>query len=81
MTWPAAAGAAAGKVVGQMVGRHRSEDFLAFLDHVASGVEAGTPVHVILDNVSSRKSAEVNQWLRTHPDRTFHFTPAPRPPG
>ncbi len=52
---------ATGKVTGQMVARHLSEEFLAFLDHVAGGIVAGTPVHVILDNVSSHKSAEVNQ--------------------
>ncbi|MCY4314840.1 MAG: transposase, partial [Roseovarius sp.] len=34
-----------------------------------------TPVHVILDNVSSHRSAEVHEWLKDHPDWTFHFTP------
>ena len=71
----AALDVATGKVVGQMVDRHRSEEFLAFLDHVAEGIEPGTPVHVILDNVSSHKSAEVGEWLKGNPDWTFHFTP------
>ena len=66
---------ATGKVTGQMVERHRSEEFLAFLDLVSEGIEPGTPVHVILDNVSSHKSAEANQWLMDHPDWWFHFTP------
>ncbi len=71
----AALDVATGRVVGQTVERHRSAEFTAFLDHVAEGIEPGTPVHVILDNVSSHKSAEVHEWLRDRPDWTFHFTP------
>ena len=55
----AALDVATGKVTGQMVARHRSEEFLAFLELVSEGIEPGTQVHVILDNVSSDKSAEV----------------------
>ena len=58
-----------------MVEQHRSEEFLAFLDHVAEGIEPGVPVHVVLDNVSSHESARVHAWLKHHPDRTFRFTP------
>ena len=75
----AALDVATGKVVGRTVERHRSAEFLDFLDHVAEGIEPGTPVHVILDNVSSHRSAEVHEWLRGHPDWTFHFTPTSRP--
>ena len=39
---------ATGKVVGQTVERHRSEEFLAFLDHLAEDIAPGTPVHVRL---------------------------------
>ena len=71
----AALDVATGKVVGRTVERHRSAEFLSFLDHVAEGIDPGTPVHVILDNVSSHRSAEVHEWLKSHPDWTFHFTP------
>ena len=60
-----------------MAGRHRPEEFLAFLDHVAEGIEPGVPVHVVRGDVSSHRSARVHAWLKHHPDRTFHFTPAP----
>ena len=66
---------AIGRVAGSMIERHRPEDFRAFLDHVADGTVPGTKVRAILDNVSARKSAEVHEWLKRHPDRTFHFTP------
>ena len=72
---PRALDVATGKVTGQMVQRHRSEEFLAFLELVSEGIEPGTQVHVILDNVSSHKSAEVNEWLKDNPNWTFHFTP------
>jgi transposase len=71
----AALDVATGKVTGQMVERHRSEEFLAFLDLVSEGIKPGTQVHVILDNVSSHKSAEVNEWLKDNANWTFHFTP------
>ena len=75
----AALDVATGKVVGRTVERHRSAEFLSFLDHVAErgaeGIDPGTPVHVILDNVSSHRSAEAHEWLKGHPDWTFHFTP------
>ena len=68
---------ATGKAAGRVVERHRSQEFLGFLDQVCEGIEPGVPVHVILDNVSSHKSAEVREWLKEHEDWTFHFTPAP----
>ncbi len=71
----AALDVATGKVTGRMVARHRSEEFLAFLEFVSEGIEPGTPVHVILDNVSPHKSAEANEWLKDNANWTFHFTP------
>ncbi len=75
----AALDVATGKVVGQMTERHRSEDFCAFLDHVAVGIDPEAEVHVILDNLSAHKSALVHAWLADHPDWHFHFTPRRRP--
>ena len=66
---------AIGKVTGQTVERHRSQDFLAFLDRTTGPIEPGAPVHVIRGNVSSRKSADANEWLKDRPDRRHHFTP------
>ncbi len=71
----AALDVATGCVTGRMTERHRSEDFVAFLDHVAEGLDADRDVHVILDNVSSHKSATVMEWLADHPRWHFHFTP------
>ncbi len=71
----AALDVATGKVVGRTVERHRSEEFLAFLDLVSEGIEPGVPVHVVQGDVSSRRSAEIRKWLKGRPDWKFHFTP------
>ncbi len=63
----AALDVATGHVTGRMTERHRSEDFVAFLDPVAEGLDADRDVHVILDNVSSHKSATILKWLAGHP--------------
>ena len=73
----AALDVATGEITGQMFERNRSKEFLAFLDLVAEGIEPGTDVRVILDNVSSHKSAMVNEWLKDRPNWTFQFTLAP----
>ena len=63
-----------GKVTGKMVDCHRSREFLTFLDHVAEGIKPSTPVHVVLDKVSSHKSEAVHEWLKDKENWTFHFT-------
>ena len=71
----AARDVATGRVAGRMTERHRSEDFVAFLDPVSEALDADVDVHVILDHVSSHKSATVMEWLADHPRWHFHFTP------
>ncbi len=66
---------ATGKVTGNLVERHRSREFLTFLDQLARDIKPGSPVHVVLDNVSSHKSAEVHQCLKDKENWMFHFTP------
>jgi transposase len=54
--------------------RHTGADFLAFMRRVAREYPTGE-LHVILDNVSTHKTAAVRAWLERHPRITFHFTP------
>ena len=54
--------------------RHTGADFLAFLHLIARAYPRGE-VHVILDNVSTHKTPDVQTWLAKHPRFTFHFTP------
>ena len=71
----AALDAASGNVITAMTARHRSEEFRKFLNHIDKEVPEGLDVHVVLDNVSTHKSAMIQRWLVRHPRFSFHFTP------
>jgi len=65
---------AAARVQAKCQDRHRSEDFLRFLDGVVKRYSEGT-IHVVLDNVSSHKSKAVELWMESHHRVFFHFVP------
>lgn len=64
-----------GKVIGQCLDKHRHNEFLKFLKKVDAEVPAGLEVHLILDNYSTHKHANVKAWLKKHPRFHLHFTP------
>jgi transposase len=64
-----------GTVIGRNMKRHRHQEFLRFLNVIERDVPAGKVIHVILDNYSPHKHANVRQWLARHPRWTLHFTP------
>jgi transposase len=65
---------ATGRVTNQARERHTGEDFLAFL-HLLARTYRRSEVHVILDNVSTHKTPDVQTWLAGHKRFHFHFTP------
>jgi len=64
-----------GKVIGQCMPRHRHEEFLAFLGTINREVPRRVQVHVILDNYTTHKHADVQAWLKRHKRFHLHFTP------
>ncbi len=64
-----------GKVIGKMTKRTRSREFLSFMKKVKRSTPRNKDLHVILDNHSAHKTAEVKQWLEANPRVHFHFTP------
>jgi len=66
-----------GKVIGTCQDRHRSKEFIRFLNHLEQQVPADQEVHLIMDNYCTHKSAEVQRWLKPKHRRRFqfHFTP------
>jgi transposase len=70
----AALDVAAAQVQARCQDRYRSEDFLRFLNGVAKHYRQEA-IHVVLDNVSSHKSKEVQRWMESHPRVFFHFVP------
>ena len=50
-------------------------DFIAFLEQLEAEIPAGRRVIAILDNLSTHKTAEVNDWLAEHRRWQLVFTP------
>jgi len=64
-----------GKVIGALHGRHRAQEFLAFLKTIDTNVPADLDVHLVLDNASTHKTPAIRRWLTAHPRFVVHFTP------
>jgi transposase len=64
-----------GKVIGALHGRHRAQEFLAFMKTIDANVPADLDVHLVLDNASTHKTPAVKRWLTAHPRFVVHFTP------
>ncbi len=70
----AALDVAAAQVQAKCQDRHRSEDFLKFMAEVVNHYPH-KDIHVVLDNVSSHISKEVQRWAASHPHVFFHLVP------
>jgi transposase len=64
-----------GEVMGRVTKRHRAKEFLDFLRQIERSTPKELALHIILDNSSTHKTAEVQQWLAGYPRITLHFTP------
>jgi len=64
-----------GKVLGKTAPRHTSAEFVAFLTDIVVNQPRGKEIHVIADNLSAHKTAQVAAFLEAHPKVHLHFTP------
>jgi transposase len=64
-----------GKVIGQCMPKHRSQEFIRFLRRIDRETPAGLDLHLILDNYAAHKTQAVKRWLARHPRFHLHFTP------
>jgi transposase len=71
----AALDVATGRVIGECHRRHRSREFLCFLETIDHTVPADLDIHLILDNYGTHKTAQVRRWFARHPRFHVHFTP------
>jgi transposase len=65
---------ASGKVTAALKPRHRHQEFLAFLKHVARAYPEGE-LHLVMDNYAAHKHTAVRAWLADNPRVHCHFTP------
>jgi transposase len=63
-----------GQVQADCYPRRTGVEFLTFL-RKAVKPHAGKEIHVVLDNLSTHDTPEVQAWLARNPHITFHFTP------
>ncbi|MEV0705627.1 IS630 family transposase [Saccharopolyspora sp. NPDC050389] len=63
-----------GEVYGECKPTRNGADFLAFLKQAVKPHQ-GKDFHVVLDNLSTHTTPEVQAWLEKNPRVTFHFTP------
>src|SRR6266536_40328 len=64
-----------GKVIGDCMPRHRHQEWIRFLDKIDRETPPGFDLHLIVDNYSTHKHANVQRWLRRHPRFHIHFIP------
>jgi transposase len=66
---------ATGKVIGKCQRRHRSQEFLKFLQEVDRQLPTSTDVHIVMDNYGTHKTPLVKRWFARHTRYHVHFTP------
>jgi transposase len=65
-----------GEVLGRVRKRHRSAEFIEFLEMVDAHYPAGARIRIVLDNHSAHISKQTRAFLATLPNRfEFTFTP------
>jgi transposase/transposase-like protein len=65
---------ATGRVTGVCKNRHRHQEFLAFLKHLARAYP-DRELHLVMDNYAAHKHPNVGAWLAGNPRIHVHFTP------
>ena len=65
---------ATGTVTALTKNRHRHQEFLVFLKHVARAYP-DLELHLVMDNYATHKHANVRTWLANNPRIHVHFTP------
>jgi len=62
-----------GHVIGQGLPRHRAKEFIRFLNKIDTAVDKALDLHLILDNYSTHKTKQVQNWLKRHKRFELHF--------
>jgi transposase len=65
---------ATGQVTGVCQDRHRHQEFLRFLKHLARAYP-DQQLHLVMDNYAAHKRVEIRDWLTANPRVHVHFTP------
>jgi transposase len=64
-----------GEVIGECLPRHRSQEFVKFLNIIDKKTPPELDLHLIVDNYSTHKTPLVKRWLKRHTRFHLHFIP------
>jgi transposase len=64
-----------GQVIGECRARHRAKKFISFLKEIDTAVDKVLDLHLIVDNYSTHKTKQVQNWLKRHKCFKLHFIP------
>lgn len=64
-----------GEVIGECLPRHRSQEFVKFLNIIDKKTPPELDLHLIVDNYSTHKTPMVKRWLKRHTRFHLHFIP------
>ncbi len=67
-----------GKLHGRLEERHRSLEFIAFLEQIDAAYPHGTAIKLIMDNHSAHISKQTKAWLAEQPEGRFEFVFTPK---
>jgi len=67
-----------GQVHALVKDRHRSREFIEFLNRLDAAYPAVTAIKIILDNHSAHVSQETKAWLAARPEGRFRFVFTPK---
>jgi transposase len=71
----AALDVATGNVIGKCFRRHRTDEFLKFLNVIKKSVPSHLDLHLVMDNYTTHKTERVKRWLLRNPRFHIHFIP------
>ena len=64
-----------GQVIGECLLRHRANEFIRFLNKIDTAVDKALDLHLVVDNYSTHKTKQVQNWLKRHTCFKLHFIP------
>ena len=67
-----------GKLHGRLEERHRSVEFIAFLEQIDAAYPSETAIKLIMDNHSAHISKQTKAWLAEQPEGRFEFVFSPK---
>jgi transposase len=66
---------ATGNVIGKLQRRHRSAEFIVFLNTIDAATPGNTEIHLVLNNYGTHKTEAVHAWFAQRPRYHLHLTP------